>query len=529
MSKTNTLTLDDIRLFKFNIMAAVDSNFNIGKNNKLPWRITDELAYFKKVTSPKNNEYVNYCICGYNTWRSMRSSKWWSANRKLFVVDRQAQLDTNTRSIKSQFITPTFYNTASIVSVPSFKIALQIISLLKYNYRDNGSIYAIGGRSIYDDAFYHDHLIDKLYLTVIKKKYSQCDTQFPIDKMHHMKLIKCDRLTAVDVLTNNSVCLEFCCFTQHYSYKYKTEGLHICKYINQHPHDYYNHPEKQYLNLVHDIIKFGIDCKDRTGVGTKSLFGVQMRFDLSDGFPLLTTKRMPFKMIVHELLWFLSGSTNVKLLRSHGIDIWNKNSSRQFLDKRGLVNLPEDYIGPAYGFQFRHSGGDYEAYLRGDTKNIGGIDQVQHALDLINYNPTSRRIIINLWHPTQLSSMALPPCLYSYHFRVYNNTLSCAITQRSGDVGLGVPFNIASASLLIHIFSKLSKLKPGTLIHTIDDAHIYNNHIEPIKAHLTRNPLPLPRLKISNRTQLRVEDFRSSDFNLDGYMNHPPIRMAMAV
>lgn len=289
----------------------------------------------------------------------------------------------------------------------------------------------------------------------------------------------------------------------------------------------YIEEEAQYLILLNKIINNGIICEDRTGVGTKSIFGCQMRFNIYDTFPLLTTKKMFLRGIIEELLWFLKGQTNSKILEEKNVNIWKDNTSRQFLDNLGFTERIEGDGGPIYGFNFRHYGAQYIDCNTDYTNQ--GIDQINNVLHLLRTEPNSRRIIINLWNPCIINDMVLPPCHVLYQFRVYGNKLSCSLYQRSGDMGLGVPFNIASATLLTYILAKLSNLEPYQLIHTIGDAHIYLNHIEQLKEQINREPYPFPKLHIINRNQQNIEDFISSDFILDNYQHHNPITMKMAV
>ena len=238
---------------------------------------------------------------------------------------------------------------------------------------------------------------------------------------------------------------------------------------------------------------------------------------------------MFFKGIVEELLWFLSGKTNSKILKEKGVNIWEKNSSREYLDSVGLTKNKEHDLGPVYGHNFRHFGADYENC---ETNYEGkGVDQIQYVLDMIKNQPNSRRILINLWNPCQLNEVALPPCHVLYQFKVdqQKNTLSCILYQRSGDVALGVPFNIASASLLTHVIAFLSNLKVGILTHFIGDGHIYPQHKEGMTQQLDRYLLPLPRLNVIHRNQKKPEDFCFEDFVLQGYRSNPPISFPLIV
>ena len=289
-----------------------------------------------------------------------------------------------------------------------------------------------------------------------------------------------------------------------------------------------NTEEYQYLNQIKNIIETGYSANDRTNTGTKSIFGSQMRFNLdNNSFPLLTTKKMFMRGVVEELLWFLRGDTNSKNLENKGVSIWKGNSSREALDNLGFTDRQEGDCGPIYGFNFRHYGGEYKDC---DTNYTNcGYDQVKEVLRLLKEEPTSRRILINLWNPTSLKDTVLPACHVLYQFKVIGNKLSCSLYQRSGDVGLGVPFNIASASLLTIIFAKLSGLEPYELIHTIGDAHIYLDHEDGLKEQITRTPFQFPSLKIVDRNQCKVEDFCLEDFVISNYQCHEKIKLNMAV
>lgn len=287
------------------------------------------------------------------------------------------------------------------------------------------------------------------------------------------------------------------------------------------------HEEHQYLDLIKRVIRFGKIKTDRTGVGTKSLFGTQCRYSLRDGtFPLLTTKRVFWKGVVEELLWFVRGSTNAKELSAKGIKIWDGNSSREFLDKQGFPEREEGDLGPIYGFQWRHFGAQY-ANMHTDYTNQG-IDQLREVIHKIKTNPNDRRMIICAWNPIDLPKMALPPCHCFVQFYVCDDELSCLLYQRSGDIGLGVPFNIASYSLLTYMIAHITGLKPGDFVHTIGDSHIYLNHLDALQEQLKREPREFPKLRIKNQVE-DIDQFKMEDFELIGYNPHPVIKMEMAV
>ncbi|XP_071274062.1 LOW QUALITY PROTEIN: thymidylate synthase [Agelaius tricolor] len=284
--------------------------------------------------------------------------------------------------------------------------------------------------------------------------------------------------------------------------------------------------EQQYLQQVRHILQHGHRREDRTGTGTISVFGMQARYSLRDQFPLLTTKRVFWKGVLEELLWFIKGSTNAKELSAKGVKIWDANGSREFLDKQGFSTREEGDLGPVYGFQWRHFGAEYKD-MHTDYSNQG-VDQLQKVIETIKTNPDDRRIIMCAWNPKDISLMALPPCHALCQFYVLNGELSCQLYQRSGDMGLGVPFNIASYSLLTYMIAHVTGLKPGEFIHTLGDAHIYLNHVEPLKVQLQREPRPFPKLRILCEIK-DISDFKAEDFQIEDYNPHPPIKMEMAV
>ena len=273
---------------------------------------------------------------------------------------------------------------------------------------------------------------------------------------------------------------------------------------------------RQYLDLVKHVLENGELKEDRTGTGTKSVFGYQMRFNLSDGFPMVTTKKLHLKSIIYELLWFLNGDTNIKYLKDNGVNIWNA-----WADSNGD-------LGPVYGFQWRNWNND-------------GIDQISNLIKDLKNNPNSRRHLISAWNPSVLpdtsksfetnvanGKAALPPCHAFFQFHVINGKLSCQLYQRSADIFLGVPFNIASYSLLTLMIAQVCDLKPGDFIHTFGDAHIYTNHFEQMKLQLTREPRKLPTIKINNEVK-NIFDFKFEDFILENYDPHPHIKGKVAV
>ncbi|KAJ2851734.1 Thymidylate synthase [Coemansia brasiliensis] len=294
-----------------------------------------------------------------------------------------------------------------------------------------------------------------------------------------------------------------------------------------------NIEEKQYLNLIEEILERGERRGDRTGTGTLALFAPpQLRFNLADDvFPLLTTKRVFWRGVVEELLWFIRGQTDANILREKNIHIWDGNGSREFLDSRGLIHRREGDLGPVYGFQWRHFGAKY---ADADSDYTGqGVDQLADVIRKIRETPTDRRIIMSAWNPADLNAMALPPChmfaqFFVSHPGTEQATLSCQMYQRSCDVGLGVPFNIASYALLTRLIAQVTGLKPGYFIHCMGDTHIYSNHVDALKIQLQREPRPFPKL-IIKRTPTNIEDFTIEDLEIVGYTPHGKISMEMAV
>lgn len=260
---------------------------------------------------------------------------------------------------------------------------------------------------------------------------------------------------------------------------------------------------KQYLDLLRDVMENGVDKMDRTGVGTRSVFGRQMRFDLNAGFPLVTTKKVHMKSIIHELLWFLKGDTNVKYLQENGVRIWN-----EWADENGE-------LGPVYGSQWRNWNGE-------------GIDQIAEVIEKLKNKPNDRRMIVSAWNVGKIEQMHLPPCHMMFQFYVANNKLSCMLYQRSCDMFLGVPFNIASYALLTMMIAQVCHLELGEFIHTLGDTHIYHNHFEQVKEQLSHTPYPLPQMKINPQVQ-NINDFRYEDFELVNYQSYDTIKAKVAV
>lgn len=355
----------------------------------------------------------------------------------------------------------------------------------------NVNYYVIGGADIYT-MFLKSGLVSSAYVTEIYANYN-CDVFFPNDlaplprKVSHIKELP-------DAI--------------------------IMQYV------YPNREEEAFLDLGKKILNTGVDKSDRTGTGTYSLFGQHLEFDLTcDRFPLMTTRKMFLRGVFEELMLYIRGQTDNQILVSKGINVWTPNTTRQFLDNRGLNDLPVGDMGPSYGFLFRHFGANY---INCKTDYTGqGVDQLAKVIDLIRNKPDDRRIIISLWDPNAVDKCPLPPCLYNYQFNVSDGFLSCMMTQRSSDFAIAGGWNVATGALLTIMLAAVCDLKPGKLIWNLGDVHVYKNLVEDFKKQLVRIPYKFPKLTISKKEQ--IEQYEFSDLRLIGYKSHSPITYTMSV
>ena len=465
------------------IAACLDKNMGIGYNNELPWYIPEDLNYFYKIT----NE--NIVIMGHNTWKSIPDKYKPLKNRFNIILTRNKDLYLNKKIFND------------ILYINNFDYIFDIIKNLKYISPkfQNKEIFIIGGDELFKKAITYPNC-NKIFLTKIYDLNIECDTFFP----QITEEWKCTYTSDKRLIKNEDGYYRFLQYTREN-----------------------NDEEQQYLNLIRNIIENGSEKSDRTGVGTVSIFGAQMRFSLrNNSLPLLTTKKVFWRAVVEELLWFISGSTDANILKEKNVKIWDGNTSREFLDNNGLSHYKEGDCGPFYGFQWRYFGAKYEGK---DSEYIGkGFDQLERCINQIKNNPNSRRIILTAWNPPFVDQMVLPPCHTFCQFYVNNGELSCQMYQRSADMGLGIPFNIASYSLLTIMIAHVCNLKCGDFIHTIGDAHVYKNHIEPLKEQLKRVPKNFPTMSI-NRNVDNIDDFKYEDFNVNNYKPYPKIKMEMAV
>jgi thymidylate synthase len=287
-----------------------------------------------------------------------------------------------------------------------------------------------------------------------------------------------------------------------------------------------NYEETQYLDLIKKILETGETRETRNSI-TKSIFSEKLEFDISNSIPFITTKKLAWKTVIKELLWFLSGSTDNKKLTEQNVNIWNGNSTREYMDSIGFTSREVNDLGPVYGHQWRHFNADYADHKTDYTNK--GIDQIEQVINMLKNDPMSRRIILSAWNPSQINQMNLPPCHMLCQFYVSSNKeLSCQMYQRSADVGLGLPFNIASYAVLTYILGKLTNLKPKKISIIIGDAHIYENHIDILKEQITRIPFQFPTLEINpEKIYSKIEDFEINDFLLSNYTYHESLKMDM--
>lgn len=468
------------------IVAATSNSRGIGSKGNLPWHLPTDMSHFYKLTTctPRSSCEVKNCvIMGRKTYESIPLKHRPLKNRLNIVL-------TSNPSI--------LVDSKDVIIASSLNDAFAKIDSLS----NVGNMFVIGGSQVYKEALEHSR-VGKVYYTEVETNEeveNSCDVFFPPMSENLWNCIETG-----DWIEENECRFKFLKYERCYS------------------------EEMQYLECCKKIMKEGVKRGDRTGTGTLSIFGAQMRFSLKDDtLPLLTTKRVFWRGVAEELIWFISGSTNANLLAEKNIHIWDGNGSREFLDSRGLNHREVGDLGPVYGFQWRHFGAEYKDM---STDYSGkGIDQLAECIHKIKTNPEDRRIILSAWNPSDLNVMALPPChmFCQFYVNTQTNELSCQMYQRSADMGLGVPFNIASYALLTHLVAHVCNLKPAEFIHTIGDAHIYLNHLEALQTQIDRVPREFPKLKIKTK-RTNIDDFVFEDFELLGYSPHKNIPMKMAV
>ncbi|KRX08365.1 Thymidylate synthase/dCMP hydroxymethylase domain [Pseudocohnilembus persalinus] len=480
----------------FDVILAATRKGGIGLNGTLPWHLRKELQYFKKITNTTvDPNKQNVIIMGKNSWNA----------KPIPLPGRISVIVSN--SMKKQEIEK-FGDKAHIVN--SLDTALDLVSHLRETQNTAERAFLIGGARLFEQGIQHE-MCRLFYLTKIGIEV-KCDTYFPDGFLKQFQ-----HLETTETQSENDIPY---CYTKYINKNYQGQYLHTGNELGV------QHQEFQYLNIIKDLIDSGNVKEDRTGVGIKGKFGNLMRYDLEKSFPLLTTKRVFWKGVAEELLWFIKGSTNGNILKEKGINIWEGNGSREFLDNLGFKDREENDLGPIYGFQWRHFGAEYKDM---HTNYEGqGVDQIKNLINQLKNNPDSRRHIFCAWNPSDIPKMALPPCHVLAQFYVNDGKLSCLLYQRSCDMGLGVPFNIASYGLLTCMLAQICGLKRGEFIHVLGDYHVYQNHIEPLKKQIDRIPRPFPILKINPEVK-DIDGFKFEDFELLGYDPYPGIKMEMAV
>ena len=470
-------------LSRFSVILATTPNGDIGYKGKIPWDLKDEIQHFRATTKGLGNNCV---IMGRKTWDSLPIEARPLKDRTNIVITR-----SDARELRNRFPSGFFVN--------SFKEALEVASAGSFR-----ETWVIGGAEIYSIALTdYLYLCDKIVHTVVK-----------------MTSLSTNMFDAkVDIRVFKDMKTEPVKSTVEYTVKKYTPGE--------------IHGETQYINLCNNILENGTSFNDRrTGKVMRTLaFPQELSFDLTKGFPALTTKRMALKNTVRELLWFLSGCTDSKVLEEKGCDFWKLNAEQKTLDKLELPWKDGD-CGPIYGFQWRHAGAEYTG-CDGDYTGQG-VDQIKNLIEGLKNNPMSRRHIISAWNVKDLNKMCLPPCHVMSQFIVEQEEgvpvyLSCKLTQRSADVFLGLPINIASYALLTHILAKICDLRPKRLVMSLGDAHIYSDHIPTVKKQVTRTPLPFCKLNIDVGRMPPIEQLKLEHFIFENYLSHDPLRGDMAV
>lgn len=462
-------------LAPFNIIVAIDAGNGIAKNSEIPWSSKEDTKFFRDTTLGKRKNAV---IMGRATYEAIPEEFRPLEGRKCVIISRTWRQEAH----------------PEISVYPSLSDALAGIGASINSYDD---VYICGGEQIYAEAIRDFmYLCKKIFVTKFKNDYS-CDQFFPFDMIKNIKQL------AEPVKTRDYARYTFI------------------------PNE--THGEYQYIELLRRIKDEGESKPDRTGVGTKSLFGVRMEFDIRDRIPILTTKRIFYESIIKELIFFISGKTDTRILSEQGVKIWQANTSRKFLEEHNL-KYNEGDIGPMYGYNWRHWGAEYTGC---DSDYTGkGIDQLKNLIENIRKDPHSRRHVLSAWNVSQLDQGVLYPCHILAQFNVSSDRkwLDCQLYQRSGDMFLGVPFNITCYALFTAMIAHVCQLKPRTLIHVIGDAHIYNSHGEQLNRQIKRTPRPFPRLSFREASRIHeIDDFGINSFIIEGYNSWPAIQGDMAV
>ena len=511
---------------KLNLIVAhtykkTDDGYGIGINNKIPWNIKEDLINFKQITtlvpSDDNIEYQNAVVMGRKTWDSLPSNYKPLPKRLNVIITNQDLNIKNDNVVVSRW--ENFEET--IINHVNTQNKVKKRNLLI------NDIYIIGGQQIYNLAL-KTRKLNRIYATEIYKDVT-CDTfvanyltfKSELNEFKYRNVSPFKTSSDNSFLESDKIYFRFITLLNIKQFDDKTPITNIWR----------NEEELKYLETMNDILVNGIERSDRTGTGTISTFGNQLKFNLRDTFPLSTTKKMFFRAIFEELKLYLTGKTDNKILQEKNIHIWDGNTNRSFLDKRGLKHYPEGDMGETYGFNMRHFGGTYkDCHEEYDSDN--GFDQLQYVIDLLKNDPTSRRIMINLWNPATLAKAALPSCLCQYQFYVNTQTkeLSLQIYIRSSDYFLANNWNTCTGALFVHLLCNVEgiNLTPGDLSVVVGDTHLYKTHLEQVRENIAREPYPFPMLRVKRKTK-DITNFEFNDLELLGYKAHPRIAADMAV
>lgn len=507
-------------------VANYKNKLGIGRNNGLLFKIKEDLQFFKNITtnqlSDKSNLQKNVVVMGRKTWYSIPTSHRPLNNRVNIVLTNDKQLRRISPFPWKAVLSVGKKSMFNVAEIFDKDVYYWTFSEFQRFYKlTNANVFVVGGGEIYKQFLEHTTLSpENVYLTeVTEKKWDnrlEPDTFMePLDARYKLTGVS-DKKVDPQSKANYR-------FLTYKRMDARTQG---------------RTDEMEYLTLCQNVLLEGKERDDRTGVGTISVFGRQLHFDISQSIPLMTTKRVPWKHVIQELLWFMRGDTDAKILQKQGVKIWDGNTSRDFLDQRGLHHYPEGVLGAGYGWQWRFFGAKYcHAFADTselDTTKISGFDQLDYIVNELKNNPYGRRALMCYWNPPDFEKTALLPCHYSCQFYVdYKNGepfLDCHFTMRSTDVFLGLPFNIFSYATLTYIITLKCDMKPGKLVYTGADVHIYQNHAEQVKEQLSRSLRPLPRLIVNKDVKYKdFGDITIADFDIAGYFPHAPIKAPMAV
>lgn len=461
----------------FSIIVAIDAGNGIAKNGEIPWNSPEDMRFFRETTVGKGNNAV---IMGRMTYESIPEKFRPLEKRKNYVISKRWKQEDH----------------PNIAVCPSFVDALANIGNTMKSFDE---VFVIGGEQLYSEVV-RDwmYLCRKIYVTKFKTDYG-CDQFFPYDAVSRYSTFQSDTKSR-----------------DYVRYFYAPKVVH---------------DEEQYLAILSRLLKEGEPRPDRTGVGTVSIFGdVHMKFDISERIPFITTKKLFYDAVIKELLFFVGGKTDTKLLEEVGVKIWKGNTSRAFLDSRGLQHYEEGDMGKGYGFQLRHWGAEYSGCSADYTGK--GLDQLGAVIEGIKTDPHGRRHVISMWNPADLKATALPPCHILIQFNVSGDRkwLDCLFYMRSNDFTLGNPFNVASYAILTYMVAHVTGLRPRKLYYTCGDCHLYTTHKEAAERQLLRTPRPFPKLSFRNSTKLHtIDDFTFDSFIIEGYTSWPAIQVPMAV